>query len=110
VEKQATAKPTQPSVFPVDIPGYAVLAENIAAGQQPFPDGIQWLKQAGFDLAIHVRAPGEDDSADHHDYGENELDRFRACSEVLREVVDANIAERSNQVTHRSLLPMPERV
>lgn len=64
VEKQATAKPTQPSVFPVDIPGYAVLAENIAAGQQPFPDGIQWLKQAGFDLAIHVRAPGEDDSAD----------------------------------------------
>ena len=64
VEKQTTAKPTQLSVFPVDIPGYAVLAENIAAGQQPFPDGIQWLKQAGFDLVIHVRAPGEDDSAD----------------------------------------------
>jgi len=64
VEKQSTAKPTQPAVFPVDIPGYAVLAENIAAGQQPFPDGIQWLKQAGFDLVIHARAPGEDDSAD----------------------------------------------
>ena len=64
VEKQSTAKPSQPAVFPVDIPGYAVLAENIAAGQQPFPDGIQWLKQAGFDLVIHARAPGEDDSAD----------------------------------------------
>lgn len=64
LEKQATAKPSQPAVFPVDIPGYAVLAENIAAGQQPFPDGIQWLKQAGFDLVIHARAPGEDDSAD----------------------------------------------
>jgi len=64
LEKQSTAKPSQPAVFPVDIPGYAVLAENIAAGQQPFPDGIQWLKQAGFDLVVHARAPGEDDSAD----------------------------------------------
>ena len=63
-ENQFTAKPSQQAVFPVDIPGYAVLAENMAAGQQPFPDGIQWLRQAGFGLAINVKAPGEDDTAD----------------------------------------------
>ena len=66
---ETTPTPTQPrsagsaSSFPVDIPGYAVLADKIAGGQQPFPDGINWLKEAGFSTVIQLRQPSEDISA-----------------------------------------------
>lgn len=48
------------SSFPVDIPGYAVLSDKIAGGHQPFPDGVAWLKEAGFYLVIHLRYENED--------------------------------------------------
>lgn len=66
---ETTPTPTQTrsagsaSSFPVDIPGYAVLADKIAGGQQPFPDGINWLKEAGFSTVIQLRQPSEDISA-----------------------------------------------
>jgi len=58
--------PTQPNRqanqtgFPVDIPGYAVLSEKIAGGHQPFPDGITWLKEAGFSTVIHLRSNADE--------------------------------------------------
>ena len=66
---ETTPAPTQTrsapsgSSFPVDIPGYAILTDKIAGGQQPFPDGIAWLKEAGFSTVIHLRQPLEDVSA-----------------------------------------------
>ncbi|MFM7114075.1 MAG: hypothetical protein ACKO26_23320 [Planctomycetota bacterium] len=50
---------SNPSSFPVDIPGYAVLSDKIAGGHQPFPDGVAWLKEAGFYLVIHLRHENE---------------------------------------------------
>lgn len=58
-----TRSPGSASSFPVDIPGYAILSDKIAGGQQPFPDGIAWLKEAGFSTVIHLRQPSEDISA-----------------------------------------------
>lgn len=46
--------------FPVDIPSYAILSEKIAGGHQPFPDGISWLKEAGFSTVIHLRSNTDD--------------------------------------------------
>jgi protein tyrosine phosphatase (PTP) superfamily phosphohydrolase (DUF442 family) len=35
----------------------------LASGQQPFPDGVDWLKARGYRTVLHIRAPGEDDAA-----------------------------------------------
>lgn len=55
-----TNRPTTQPGFPVDIPSYAVLSEKIAGGHQPFPDGISWLKEAGFSTVIHLRSNTDD--------------------------------------------------
>jgi hypothetical protein len=48
---------------PIDIPGFAVVRPGIASGQQPFPDGVTWLKTHGYRTVLHVHVPGEDTSA-----------------------------------------------
>jgi hypothetical protein len=48
---------------PIDIPGYAVARKNVATGLKPFTAGIDWLKANGFKVVLHLRSPGEDDSA-----------------------------------------------
>jgi protein tyrosine phosphatase (PTP) superfamily phosphohydrolase (DUF442 family) len=49
--------------LPVDVPQFALAKDRVAAGLQPFPDGIAWLQGHGYKTVLHVRAPGEDDSA-----------------------------------------------
>lgn len=49
--------------LPVDIPQFVPIKTNIANGQEPFAGGIAWLKARGYRTVLHVRSPGEDDSA-----------------------------------------------
>jgi protein tyrosine phosphatase (PTP) superfamily phosphohydrolase (DUF442 family) len=49
--------------LPVDIPQFAMAAPKVASGQQPLLDGIAWLQSHGYRTVLHIRAPGEDDSA-----------------------------------------------
>ena len=42
---------------PVDIPGYVVVRGQVANGQQPFPDGIAWLKTKGYRTVLHLPPP-----------------------------------------------------
>jgi protein tyrosine phosphatase (PTP) superfamily phosphohydrolase (DUF442 family) len=49
--------------LPVDVPQFAVAKDRVAVGLQPFPDGIAWLQTHNYKTVLHVRAPGEDDSA-----------------------------------------------
>jgi protein tyrosine phosphatase (PTP) superfamily phosphohydrolase (DUF442 family) len=53
----------EPPILPADIPQFAFVAKGIASGQQPFPDGVKWLKDHGFKTILHVRAPTETDNA-----------------------------------------------
>jgi hypothetical protein len=48
---------------PIDIPGYALARPNVATGLRPFPDGIDWLRARGYKVVLHLRAPGEDNTA-----------------------------------------------
>ncbi len=48
---------------PVDIPGFAEAATDVAVGLQPFPDGINWLAKQGYRTVVHLHAPGTDDQA-----------------------------------------------
>jgi protein tyrosine phosphatase (PTP) superfamily phosphohydrolase (DUF442 family) len=50
--------------LPVGIPQFAAAGPKIACGLKPDLDGLDWLKANGFQTVVHVRAAGEDDSAD----------------------------------------------
>ncbi len=52
---------TAPS--PLDIPRYVKVKAGLAFGRQPFPDGIVWLKQAGFKKVVHIAGTAEVDDA-----------------------------------------------
>ncbi len=49
--------------LPVDILQFALVRPRVASGQQPFLDGVDWLKSRNYKTVLHVRAPGEDNSA-----------------------------------------------
>jgi protein tyrosine phosphatase (PTP) superfamily phosphohydrolase (DUF442 family) len=50
--------------LPVGIPQFAVAREGVASGLKPFLDGLDWLRANGYRTVLHLRAPGEDDTAD----------------------------------------------
>jgi protein tyrosine phosphatase (PTP) superfamily phosphohydrolase (DUF442 family) len=49
--------------LPVDIPQFALVRPRVATGQQPFPDGVTWLQTEGYRTVLHLRPPGETDTA-----------------------------------------------
>lgn len=53
---------------PIDIPGFALARPNVATGLRPFPDGIDWLKARGYKAVLHLRAPGEDNTAAQREF------------------------------------------
>jgi protein tyrosine phosphatase (PTP) superfamily phosphohydrolase (DUF442 family) len=54
--------------LPVDIPQFATVKTNVASGQEPFAEGIVWLKKHSYRGVLHIRAPGEDDSSARKQY------------------------------------------
>ncbi len=54
-----------PTTLPVGIPQFTEVRPNVAAGLRPsLDDGLDWLQANGYRSVLHLRAPGEDDSAD----------------------------------------------
>jgi hypothetical protein len=76
---------------PVDLPQFALALPRVASGQQPFPDGIDWLKSRNYRTVLHVRAPGTDDSAARRQFegkGLRYLSLEVSPATLTREVVD----------------------
>jgi protein tyrosine phosphatase (PTP) superfamily phosphohydrolase (DUF442 family) len=48
---------------PIDLPAYAQAIPGVASGLRPFPDGFDWLKGRGYKTVLHLRQPGEDNTA-----------------------------------------------
>ena len=46
------------------IPQFAQVAEKVASGLKPDLDGLAWLRVNGYQTVLHLRRPGEDDTAD----------------------------------------------
>lgn len=59
--------------MPADIPQFAIVKTDIASGQEPYAGGVGWLKAHGYRTALHVRAPGEDDSVARRAYEQSGL-------------------------------------
>jgi protein tyrosine phosphatase (PTP) superfamily phosphohydrolase (DUF442 family) len=54
--------------LPVGIPQFAIVRDQVAAGLKPSLDGgLDWLQLNGYRTVLHVRSPGEDDSADRRE-------------------------------------------
>jgi protein tyrosine phosphatase (PTP) superfamily phosphohydrolase (DUF442 family) len=80
----------------VDIPQFALARARVASGQQPFPDGVTWLKNNGYRAVLHVRAPGADDAAARRQFEKNGL-RYLTL-EVSPGTLSKEIVAKFNQI------------
>lgn len=76
--------------------------DQVATGLKPFLDGLDWLKANGYRTVLHLRAPGQDDSADRREVEKRGLHylSFEAGSQAMpRTVVEqfsATLADRNH--------------
>jgi protein tyrosine phosphatase (PTP) superfamily phosphohydrolase (DUF442 family) len=91
--------------LPVDIPQFAMVKTNVASGQEPFAGGIAWLKSHGYRSVLHIRAPGEDDSAARRTYEQSGL-RYLS-QEVSPQTLSRALVDQFNQqVADANNLPL----
>jgi protein tyrosine phosphatase (PTP) superfamily phosphohydrolase (DUF442 family) len=85
-------RPEPPAAVSLDVPGFVQVKPRVANGQKPFPDGIAWLATQGYRTVLHLRRPGEDDSADRRLFEKRGL-RFVSLevspARLTREVIGA---------------------
>jgi protein tyrosine phosphatase (PTP) superfamily phosphohydrolase (DUF442 family) len=85
-------RPEPSGAASLDVPGFVQVKPRVANGQKPFPDGIAWLASQGYRTVLHLRRPGEDDSADRRLFEKRNL-RFVSLevspARLTREVVGA---------------------
>jgi protein tyrosine phosphatase (PTP) superfamily phosphohydrolase (DUF442 family) len=72
-----------PADSPIDIPQFKIVRANVATGQQPFPDGVTWLKNHGYRAVLNLRSAGTDDSAARRLFEKNGL-RYLAIDVDVR--------------------------
>lgn len=70
-QKLPAQPPTKPKVtttedpLPSGIAQFAVALPNVTAGLRPMLDGgLDWLQKKNYQTVLHLKRPGEDDSAD----------------------------------------------
>jgi len=59
------AQTSPPPVLPVGIAQFVIVKDKVANGPRPMlDDGLDWLRTNGYRTVLHIRPPGEDDTAD----------------------------------------------
>lgn len=91
--------------LPVDIPQFAMARPRVASGQQPFPDGLAWLRAHGYKTVLYVRPPGSDDAAARRQFDKYGL-RYLSL-EVSPQTLSKQVVEQFNRtVTDENNLPL----
>jgi hypothetical protein len=87
----------------IDIPLFVIIRKGIASGQAPLLDGFDWLKKHGYRTVLHIRAPGEENSAARKQFEAKGL-RYRSLevsaatlSKELLEEFEKLVMDRNNQ-------------
>lgn len=95
----------EPPALNADVPGFTVVKPQVASGQKPFADGLNWLKEKGYRTVLHVRPPGEDDTAARRQF---EAKGFRYLSlDVSPQTLTPEVVDRFNRtVTDSTNLPL----
>lgn len=81
--------------MPVDIPQFTAVKPNVASGQEPFADGVGWLKAHGYRTVLHIRAPGADDREARRSFEQNGL-RYLSL-EVSPQTLSKDIVDQFNR-------------
>jgi protein tyrosine phosphatase (PTP) superfamily phosphohydrolase (DUF442 family) len=64
ITQTPAAKPTPPALWTADIPQFSPVKDQVSSGLRPAIEGLDWLKTNRYRTVLHIRTPGEDDSAD----------------------------------------------
>jgi protein tyrosine phosphatase (PTP) superfamily phosphohydrolase (DUF442 family) len=89
----------------VDIPQFALAKDGVVSGLQPFPDGIAWLQTHRYRTVLHLRAPGEDDSAARRQFEKRGL-RYVSL-EVSPNALSKDVVDQFDRlVTENANLPL----
>ncbi len=98
--------PSQPSpVPPKGIPQFAMARDQVASGQRPFDEGFSWLKQENYRTILHLRGPGEEDSADREAATQRGL-QFRSLDVSPENLTPALVDDFAKTVNDRDALPL----
>lgn len=79
--------------------------DQVASGQRPFEDGFSWLKQENYRTILHLRGPGEDDTADKDAAAQRGL-QFRSLDVSAETLTPAVVDEFAKIVNDRDALPL----
>lgn len=90
---------------PKGIPQFAMARDQVASGQRPFDEGFSWLKQENYRTILHLRAPGEDDTADKDAAAQRGL-QFRTLEVSAETLTPAVLDEFAKIVNDRDALPL----
>jgi len=91
-----TKETVEPPILPADIPQFSIVKKGVASGQQPFPDGVTWLKEHGYKTVLHVRGPNETDNAAKGVFEKRGL--TYVSMEVSPQTLTKDVVERFNQI------------
>jgi protein tyrosine phosphatase (PTP) superfamily phosphohydrolase (DUF442 family) len=99
------AVPPQPGVaedragtppLPVGIPQFALAKKRVASGLRPMLDGLDWLANNGYRTVLHLRPPGQDDTADRKQFEQRGI-RY-ASLEVSPETLSRDVVDQFNHL------------
>jgi hypothetical protein len=95
----------EPPALNADVPGFTLVKPQVASGQKPFADGLNWLREKGYRTVLHVRLPGEEDTAARRQF---EAKGFRYLSlDVSPLTLTPEVVDRFNRIlTDSSNLPL----
>lgn len=101
----ATPAPAPTPRLPEGIADFAMARDRVASGLRPLLDGLDWLQANNYRTVLHLRAPGQDDSADRREVEKRGLTYLRL--EVAPNVLTRNVLEEFNRtVTDATRLPL----
>lgn len=102
---EAPRAPAGAAPLPVGIPDFAMARERVAAGLKPHLDGLDWLKANGYRAVLHLRAPGQDDTADRREWERRGL-TYRSLEIEPRTLSRSLLDEFNRTVADASLQPL----
>jgi hypothetical protein len=91
------------AILPVDIPGFAIARKDVASGQTPFAEGLDWLRNKGYKTVLHLKAPGADDRRARQQF---EAKGFRYIAlDVSPTTLSKDVVEEFNRIETDPALP-----
>jgi protein tyrosine phosphatase (PTP) superfamily phosphohydrolase (DUF442 family) len=89
-------EPRPSPALPSGIPQFAVARAGVASGLKPSLEGLEWLRSNAYRAVLHVRQPGEDDTAERRQIEKLGL-RYQSL-ELSPQTLAREVVEQFNQI------------